>query len=83
MYGPRGVARIFQGGVQFAEILLITYTLKKPCLLFANSVQQLGCLYIVAHKTVAIANSKHVLNEHKNVGVLYTMCISALNFSKE
>ena len=34
----RGVARIIQGGggVQFAEILLTTPTLKKPCPLFAN-----------------------------------------------
>ena len=61
-----GVARIFHGGVQFAEILLTTPTFKKHAHYSqtkSHSVQQLGCFYIVAHKRVA----KYLLNEHKKI----------------
>ena len=55
-YG-RGVARIFQGGVQFAEILLTTPTFLKNHAHYSqtksHSVHQLGCFYIVVHKRVA------------------------------
>ena len=60
----RGVARNFQGGVQFAEIFANhTHFFKTTPI----SVQQLG-YYVVAHKRVATANSKYVLSEHNRDG---------------
>ena len=53
----RGVARIFQGGVQFAEILLATPTYKNHapfiCKLRGTAFNICGFFIIVAYKRVA------------------------------